>query len=295
MKDYFRYYPSSLRTRVWGCELGAIGRTRIHPGAPYPPTRHPDDHHFHWERGRVLQRMQIVFIAEGRGVLESTRPGNSVRLGSGTVFILFPGVWHRFAPDSATGWTEHWIEIAGRACDAVLSANLLTPSNSVISLRDPSEVLHIFNRLHAFCTSNGGHDAAATLALHLASRLVEMTEQPVGRATSLRERLQRARRLLNDDCERPFDAHAVASSVGLGVSHFRQTFRRECGVAPRTFHAEARLRRAADLLANTDMSTKEIADLLGFSSPFHFSHAFKRGRGLAPSHWRDSQGTRNCG
>jgi AraC-like DNA-binding protein len=77
--------------------------------------------------------------------------------------------------------------------------------------------------------------------------------------------------------------------VGLGASHFRQAFRRECGVAPRTFHGEARLRRAADLLANTELSTKEIADLLGFSSAFHFSHAFKRGRGLAPSRWRELQ------
>lgn len=291
MKDYFRYFPASLRTRIWGCEIRAIGHTRIPPGAPYPPSRHPDDHHFNWERGRVLQSMQMVFIAQGCGVLESPRPGGSFPIGPGDVFVLFPGVWHRFAPDPAKGWTEHWVEGAGPAFSDAIAEGVLSPQRPVITPKDPAEILQIFTRLHALAsrTRGSGHDAADTLALHLISRLGEMSEQRDGRSATLRERLQRARLLLTDDCNRAFEASAVASAVGLGGSHFRQAFRRECGVSPRTFHAEARLRRADDLLANTDLSTKEIADLLGFSSAFHFSHAFKRARGLAPSLWRGRQ------
>lgn len=290
MKDYFRYFPASSRTRVWGCEIGAIGHTRILAGAPYPPTRHPDDHHFNWERGRVLQNLQIVFIAQGAGVLECPRPGCSHPIRAGEVFFLLPGVWHRFAPDPARGWTEHWVECSGPAFAAALSAHTASSQPPVLTPDDPAEILQLFTRLHALAAGTGSacHDAADTLALHLFARLGEMTALPTGRSASLRDRLERARRLLTENCDQPFDAVAVATAVGLGTSHFRQAFRRECGVAPRTFHAEERLRRAADLLANTELSTKEIADLLGFSSAFHFSHAFKRGRRLAPSLWRKS-------
>ncbi len=288
MQDYFRYFPASSRTRIWGCEIGAIGHTRIPAGASYPPARHPDDHHFHWERGRVLQNLQIVFIAQGGGVLESARPDVAHPIRAGQVFVLFPGVWHRFAPAPDTGWVEHWVECSGPAFAAALAAETLTPERPVLTPRDPAEILQLFHRLHALASDQGttGLDAAATLTLHLFARLDEITARPANRSTSLRERLEHARRLLTETCDQPFDAPAVAAAVGLGVSHFRQAFRLECGMSPRTFHAEARLRRAADLLVNTTLSTKEIADLLGFSSAFHFSYAFKRGRGLAPTPWR---------
>lgn len=288
MKNYFRYFPASPRTRIWGCEIGAIGRTRIPAGAPYPLARHPDDHHFQWERGRVLESLQIVFIPEGAGVLETGRPGAAAPVLAGDVFLLFPGVWHRFAPDPASGWTEHWIECRGRAFESALAAGVVGPARPVITSDDPAELTRLFDRLHTLSagTRGSGHDAAATLALHLLSRLGEAAERPRGRSASVSERLERARRLLMESCDRPFDARAVAAAVGLGGSHFRQAFRRESGVGPRAFHAEARLRRAADLLANTELSAKEIAETLGFSSAFHFSNAFKRSRGLAPSVWR---------
>jgi AraC-like DNA-binding protein len=288
MKNYFRYFPVSPRTRIWGCEIGAIGRTRIPAGAPYPLARHPDDHHFQWERGRILESLQIVFIPEGSGVLETGRPGATTRVLAGDVFLVFPNVWHRFAPDPASGWTEHWVECRGRAFDAALEAGVAGPSRPVIKFADPAELMRIFDRLHILSagTRGGGHEAAATLALHLLSLVGEASTRHRGGGVSVAERLECARRLLMESCDRPFDARAVAAAVGLGGSHFRQAFRRVSGVGPRAFHAEARLRRAADLLANTELSAKEIAETLGFSSAFHFSNAFKRGRGVAPSVWR---------
>lgn len=224
-------------------------------------------------------------------MLESARPGDSHKIAAGSVFLLFPGVWHRYAPNPTQGWTEHWVESSGPSVTAALSSSALTPQSPVVTPQDPAEILHIFLRLHALTarTPGCGRDAADTLALHLLSRLGELAEQPGGRSASLHERLERARRLLTEDCDQPFDAPAVAAAAGLGASHFRQAFRRECGVSPRTFHAEARLRRAADLLANTELSIKEIADILGFSSAFHFSNAFKRGRSFSPNHWRERQ------
>jgi AraC-like DNA-binding protein len=204
------------------------------------------------------------------------------------VFLLFPGVWHRFAPDPASGWTEQWVECRGRAFEAAVEAGVVGPARPVIKVDDPAELMRLFDRLHRFCagTRGSGHEAAATLALHLLSLLGEAAKRSRGKAVSVSERLERARRLLMESCDRPFDGRAIAAAVGLGGSHFRQAFRRESGVGPRSFHAEARLRRAADLLANTELSSKEIAETLGFSSAFHFSNAFKRGRGVAPRVWR---------
>jgi AraC-like DNA-binding protein len=47
-----------------------------------------------------------------------------------------------------------------------------------------------------------------------------------------------------------------------------------------------RVRRAESLLRNTPMTLKEIAERLGYSSPFHLSKEFKKQTGIAPDAWR---------
>lgn len=292
MKNYFRYFAPSPRVRVWGCELAAIGYTRVPPGVDYPPARHPDDHHFQWSRGRVLQSHQIVLVAEGAGILESGRPGQVFEVRAGDVFLLFPGVWHRYAPDRRIGWTEHWIECRGEALERAEKSGLISAASPVIATANSAELNAIFLRLHELVRSADpeARDGAATLALHLASRIrADEGRGARGGAPSMEERLERARQLILERSDRPLSVRAIAQAAGLGYSHFRQSFRRASGIGAREFHSEARLRRAADLVANTELSAKEIAELLGFSSQFHFSNAFKARHGLAPSLWRARQ------
>jgi len=60
--------------------------------------------------------------------------------------------------------------------------------------------------------------------------------------------------------------------------HFQETMR-QC---PRAWLNEERQRRACELL--TDGSTvKEVANLLGYKNQHHFSFAFKKHQGFAPS------------
>lgn len=49
---------------------------------------------------------------------------------------------------------------------------------------------------------------------------------------------------------------------------------------------QCRIRDACVLLVTTDLSMKEIADNLGFSSPSHFSETFRKLRGVSPMDYR---------
>src|SRR4051812_15113192 len=123
--NYFVYMPDNRISATWGCSAVSTGYTEIAPHSDYPPSRHPDDHHFSWSRGRILHAYQIVFISAGRGKLEFGSQRRHVPVVSGSIFLLFPGEWHRFAPDRASGWTEHWIECRGSAFDYALDTGLL--------------------------------------------------------------------------------------------------------------------------------------------------------------------------
>ena len=103
MKNYFIYLPNRKSHDPWECVSTSVGYSKIAPYHEYPPLRHPVDHHFTWANGRVLQAYQIIYISEGRGVFESESTNKRSRVGAGNVLLLFPGIWHRYAPDEKTG------------------------------------------------------------------------------------------------------------------------------------------------------------------------------------------------
>jgi hypothetical protein len=123
LRDYRRYLVKPPESEAWGIAVTGCGRQTCPAGSPYPPAGHPADHHFSWANGRVLGAGQIVFIAEGRGVFESRATGR-VDVPAGTALVVLPGVWHRYAPDPETGWTEQWIELQGSTPDRLLVERL---------------------------------------------------------------------------------------------------------------------------------------------------------------------------
>ena len=81
----------------------------------------------------------------------------------------------------------------------------------------------------------------------------------------------------------PLRLAEMAASIGVCERRFRQIFKLVAGMAPKQYYAIVRAEMAEDLLRRTSLSVAEIADQLGYSSPYHFSRAFAQARGIPPS------------
>lgn len=77
-----------------------------------------------------------------------------------------------------------------------------------------------------------------------------------------------------------------AAACRLNVDYFSRLFKAHTGMPPKAWLIEARLQRAARLLAYPDSTVEEIADRCGFNCPFHFSRSFKRRFGIPPASYR---------
>ena len=77
-----------------------------------------------------------------------------------------------------------------------------------------------------------------------------------------------------------------AESCGLNVDYFSRLFNSHTGMGPKTWLIEARLQRAARMLAYPDRTVEDIAERCGYQCPFHFSRTFKRRFGLPPAAYR---------
>ena len=70
-----------------------------------------------------------------------------------------------------------------------------------------------------------------------------------------------------------------------------ERFRQVLGRSPIRYLTEWRMHLADELLATTDIGVVTIAHRVGYESEEAFGRAFKRARGLSPSHWRAARTT----
>jgi AraC-like DNA-binding protein len=291
MKDYFVYLPGGAAPSIWGCVATSAGFTRILPNTPYPPQRHPVDHHFDWSEGRVLQSYQIILISSGTGTFESEATAGTQIVEPGTILLLFPGVWHRYRPTPATGWVEHWIECIGPAFDEAVRSGLIEPEHGLLKTGNTSDLSDCFERCHGLARRDAlsNQDLLSTLGLHMLAHLGNMRRGERGFEKSIDEVVQRAHSLIALRCQAPFNLAALASELGVGYSNLRHHFTARIGISPRQHYLNTRIRKAQDLLTNTTKSVKEIAEILGFDSPSHFSKQFQALCKTSPRAWRSVQ------
>ena len=284
--DYRRYLVLPPESKAWGIAVTGCGRQTCQAGSPYPPPGHPPDHHFNWENGRVLGACQIVLISDGRGLFESRATG-LVEVAAGTALVVLPGVWHRYAPDPKTGWTEKWIEVQGPTPEALFGNGALSPARAVVTMERARELAALMDgiegRLRVLAA--GFDPEAAALALHALSLVVEaprLREAP----RPITSFVAQAEQLLMDSVDDPPAIPGLARELGVAYSYFRREFKRHTGLAPYQYVRRLRLEKARRMIGNSSDSLQTISERLGFASPYHLSAAFKKQFGQSPDHWR---------
>ena len=83
----------------------------------------------------------------------------------------------------------------------------------------------------------------------------------------------------------------LAEDAHMNKYYLSHAFKREYGISPINYMITRRIEESKYLLAETDLSLSQIAQLLGFSSLSYFSQVFRRTQAVSPMEYRQS--TRN--
>jgi AraC family transcriptional regulator len=128
---------------------------------------------------------------------------------------------------------------------------------------------------------------ASALAHYLAHRYGKVGV--IARQTDLRLPAWRLR-LITDYVEthldEPMQVADLARTVDLSVGHFHRALRATVGATPLAFINHRRIERARQILATEGTPITELSARVGFASPTHFAHLFRRATGLSPSEYR---------
>jgi AraC-like DNA-binding protein len=101
-------------------------------------------------------------------------------------------------------------------------------------------------------------------------------------------RLGSALRAIHGDAARGWTVPELAALSGLSRAAFARAFQSALGRAPMQYLTEWRMTLARDHLRSGDLSLAQIADRVGYASPYAFAAAFRRHHGEPPGRWRQS-------
>jgi AraC-like DNA-binding protein len=283
----FRYFPVSPRDEKWGLYVTTAGQSRIPPHTAYPPGGHPQVYDFDWRHGRVLPDHQVIYISSGRGWFESHGVGRRP-IESGEIFLLFPGVWHRYAPDPETGWDEHWVGFAGETASRLVRNGFFSPRAPVLRVAREEAVLGAFGEILGAIDAHPPalQQVLGGLAARLLSLVYSATRDRLAGDAPERDAIREALRSMHAAPEAPVDLPGLARRLHVSYTSFRRAFAHQTGMGPHQYLLQLRIAHARTLLAGSRRSVKEVATESGFESAPYFCRLFKKRTGLTPGEWR---------
>lgn len=98
--------------------------------------------------------------------------------------------------------------------------------------------------------------------------------------------LQKARERIIARFHEPLRVRDLAREVGMSEAHFRERYRQWLGHSPKEEIIQLRIRKAQDLLFETDDKLADIAASCGFCNEQEFSRHFRKHVGMPPGRWR---------
>ena len=208
----------------------------------------------------------------------------------GALFIVRPGTPQDYGAVPATRhWHNIWAHFVPRG-DMLGWLDWPTISPGVMFLRLPPDLqpdvlaqLREMDRFH-----RRGIGRSLDLGLNALERALLRADECNPRSGLVRHdpRIRKAIDHLLASLTDPPSLESLASVAGLSRSRFAKLFEQQVGETPGQFLEQHRLLRVKRLLEHTRHNLQEIADEMGFSSPFYLSLRFKHRFGISPRDYR---------
>ncbi len=290
-QEFRKYLTADSRAEDWQIYCVDAGCTVVEPGSKYPPNlgSHPPAYRANLKVGRVINEYQFVYITRGAGTFRSERSGKARQIKAGTVFLLFPGVRHSYAPDSETGWDEYWVGFQGNYVDQLRAAGILVPEEPVYEIGWHASLEERFAKIFEIADAE-----LPGFQLELGAEVVQLLtqlhviQQRQKTMDGSDELVQRARLVMQQNVMRTMEIDSMLSDLGVSYSTLLSVFKEYTGLSPYQYFLQLKVHMARDLLQDSSLSVKDVAHRLAFDNQYYFSRLFKRKTGMSPSAWQKS-------
>lgn len=286
---HYVYFPVDKKELDWGFYLTTCGRRDAAPRSVFPPPDHPAAYRFDPTVGRVLPEYQILWIVGGKGAFSSDATGE-IELAQGSGAVLFPGVWHSYRPNLATGWRAYWIGFNGSYAFELCQNGIFSPERPIFRPSKPDALTNAFETLIE--KTRRGEPSKTfkynPLALEILTLCADEVQESEERELSGKERIvQDALRRIWGWSYRTLSVDDLAAAVGVNRRTLERYFRQTLGRSILDEIRGCRVVRAQRLLEYARIPIEQVATTVGFSSAAQMRRVFRDVLNVSPERYRN--------
>lgn len=229
--------------------------------------------------GPVVRNALIIECCTyGRGSI--TVNGKEFLFGEGEGYVLFPGdaIIHKtYAPGRSGCWCTL---IAPRFISPLHEAGL-DARHPFLKKEIVSEAIACIEKMIRIREVGMGGDMRRQAAVY------ELLGLILGGLPSQKENtaVGKALALMEEGYRTPLSVAELADEVGLERTYFSSLFKKTTGVSPYAYLGDLRIRRACELLRDSEKNISEIAEAVGLDYR-NFARVFKAKTGQSPKGYR---------
>lgn len=280
--ERFLYLPISTMKHV--AESALTGDLYLYSLGYFPRAQH---HYINRPTG--CNEYLFIYCTSGCGWVEVEKVRYEVT--ENQFVILPPNVMHSYGSDESEPWTIYWAHFRGHKAH-LFAANYATPSETTLFGQSrAAERINIFEEIYATLNEDTSvesmHYANLCFAHFLGTFLFIDTFRRVRRKKEYSENvIKRVIHLMNDNIESRLRIEDLAVFSSYSPSYLYRKFVKEIGIPPMEYFTTIKIKKACELLTNSDMKINQIALKLGFREAQYFSRTFSAVVGLSPMEYR---------
>ncbi|WP_019909449.1 AraC family transcriptional regulator [Paenibacillus sp. HW567] len=256
------------------------GRSICRGNGYKPPNSHQ------WGPG-VRDVYALHYIASGKGYLKTGQA--TFPLKTGESFIIFPHMEVYYYPDPQDPWEYFWIEFSGAEASRLMSMIHIAPDHPVVAA-SPQDLKPLFHKVKT-AGIEPFEQERSDAGLHLLLSYY-MEYYPSDRAFLTKDYALSAKEYIESHFWKPsLSVLDVVEFVKIERSYLFRLFKEENGISISGYITAFRIRRACELLEQSQLSIKSLAYSVGYRDPLYFSKAFKKATSYTPTQYRTVHGT----
>lgn len=251
-----------------------MGRQKCTPGYGYGPI--------------IRDKYILHYIISGEGRLEMD--GKTFPVHANQAFVIPPGVLGYYEASMEQPWHYIWLQFHGPKAVELLQKAGITRKNPVFTPDGSCEKLERC-LLEMLDMPTAEYSCIGKL-YEFFQQLVDLSAnqpQAIEKSDSALQYIRTVINYISQKYSEPIRIQEIADYCGLDRTYLGKIFKNATGYTPQKYLIMFRMKKAAQLLKETDIPIQHVSYSVGYNDPLSFSKVFKQEMGDSPTEYRSSR------
>ena len=187
-------------------------------------------------------------------------------------------------------WTLNWVHFYSSNMDAIYEKYKERGGKVVFSAPDPLAITSLIGEIHEIASSDSYlkdmeiHEKLSTLLLHIMKE--SWNDKEIDMTSEKRKDLRLIREYLEQNYNKKIQLDDLAEKYNISKYYMSHIFNEQYGTSITNYVISLRITKAKHYLRFSDMTTTEIANLIGYEDVNYFIRMFKKVENITPGEYK---------